>query len=187
MKGNSDVITRLNEALKLELGAINQYWLHFRTARQLGIQKARQEGAQGIDRRDASRRSSDRPHHLPRGPSEPAACRAADDRREHQGSSRVRSEGRAHRPRPLQAVTRNLPRPRRLRDDGAVRRPAEGRGRSHRFPRDAARSSRQASASRTTASSTPKAPTTATITEHRHRHPRAGEPAGRSGIQRESR
>jgi len=30
MKGNQEVIDRLNEALFLELGAVNQYWLHYR-------------------------------------------------------------------------------------------------------------------------------------------------------------
>lgn len=30
MKGNEKVIERLNEALFLELGAVNQYWLHYR-------------------------------------------------------------------------------------------------------------------------------------------------------------
>ena len=30
MKGDKQVIERLNEALFLELGAVNQYWVHFR-------------------------------------------------------------------------------------------------------------------------------------------------------------
>lgn len=30
MKGNDKVIERLNKALFLELGAVNQYWLHYR-------------------------------------------------------------------------------------------------------------------------------------------------------------
>ena len=143
MKGNDEVITRLNEALKLELGAVNQYWLHFRLLDNWGYKKLAKKERKEVDRGNASRRSSHRSHHLPRRSSEPAVRRAVDDRREHQGSSRVRSEGRAHRARLLQAITRDLPRPRRLRDDGAVRRPAEGRGRPHRFPRDAARPPRQ--------------------------------------------
>ena len=36
MKGDAKVIELLNEALKEELTAINQYWLHYRHARQLG-------------------------------------------------------------------------------------------------------------------------------------------------------
>ena len=30
MKGDKQIIERLNEALFLELGAVNQYWLHYR-------------------------------------------------------------------------------------------------------------------------------------------------------------
>ena len=30
MKGEPQIIERLNEALFLELGAVNQYWVHFR-------------------------------------------------------------------------------------------------------------------------------------------------------------
>ena len=36
MKGDPKVIDFLNEALKNELTAINQYWLHYRLLRSLG-------------------------------------------------------------------------------------------------------------------------------------------------------
>ena len=50
MKGNEKVIERLNEALFLELGAVNQYWLHYRLLEDWGYQKlARKERAEGIE------------------------------------------------------------------------------------------------------------------------------------------
>jgi bacterioferritin len=39
MKGNKKVIERLNEALFLELGAVNQYWLHYRLLDDWGLKK----------------------------------------------------------------------------------------------------------------------------------------------------
>lgn len=36
MKGHEKVIERLNEALFLELGVVNQYWLHYRLAEDWG-------------------------------------------------------------------------------------------------------------------------------------------------------
>ncbi len=39
MKGSKKVIERLNEALFLELGAINQYWLHYRLLNDWGFAK----------------------------------------------------------------------------------------------------------------------------------------------------
>ncbi|MEM6383208.1 MAG: bacterioferritin [Pseudomonadota bacterium] len=39
MKGSEKVIERLNEALFLELGAINQYWLHYRMLEDWGYSK----------------------------------------------------------------------------------------------------------------------------------------------------
>jgi len=39
MKGNAEVIKHLNKALFLELGAINQYWLHYRLLDDWGIGK----------------------------------------------------------------------------------------------------------------------------------------------------
>lgn len=50
MKGNANVIARLNEALFLELGAVNQYWLHYRLLEDWGLTKlARKERAESIE------------------------------------------------------------------------------------------------------------------------------------------
>jgi bacterioferritin len=39
MKGEPQVIERLNQALFLELGAVNQYWVHYRLLDDWGFQK----------------------------------------------------------------------------------------------------------------------------------------------------
>ncbi len=50
MKGEKKVIERLNEALFLELGAVNQYWLHYRLLEDWGYQKlAKKERAESIE------------------------------------------------------------------------------------------------------------------------------------------
>lgn len=50
MKGDKKVIQRLNEALKLELGAVNQYWLHYRLTEDWGFTKlAKKERAESIE------------------------------------------------------------------------------------------------------------------------------------------
>lgn len=50
MKGNQEVIDILNEALKLELGAVNQYWLHYRLLDDWGFTKlAKKERAESIE------------------------------------------------------------------------------------------------------------------------------------------
>ncbi|MCY1708077.1 MULTISPECIES: bacterioferritin [Pannonibacter] len=50
MKGSAKVIERLNEALFLELGAINQYWLHYRLLDDWGFTRlAKKERAESIE------------------------------------------------------------------------------------------------------------------------------------------
>jgi bacterioferritin len=50
MKGDERVIERLNQALKLELGAVNQYWLHYRLLEDWGATKmAKKERAESIE------------------------------------------------------------------------------------------------------------------------------------------
>ncbi|MDH6231255.1 bacterioferritin [Mesorhizobium soli] len=50
MKGEKQVIERLNEALFLELGAVNQYWLHYRLLDDWGYNKlAKKEREESIE------------------------------------------------------------------------------------------------------------------------------------------
>lgn len=50
MNGDRDVIDILNEALKLELGAVNQYWLHYRLLQNWGFTKlAKKERAESLE------------------------------------------------------------------------------------------------------------------------------------------
>jgi bacterioferritin len=50
MKGDAKVIERLNQALFLELGAVNQYWVHYRLLEDWGYQKlAKKERAESIE------------------------------------------------------------------------------------------------------------------------------------------
>ena len=50
MKGDKKVIERLNEALTHELGAVNQYWLHYRVLDDWGVHKlAEYERHESID------------------------------------------------------------------------------------------------------------------------------------------
>jgi bacterioferritin len=50
MKGEDRIIERLNEAVFLELGAVNQYWLHYRLTEDWGYAKlAQRERAESIE------------------------------------------------------------------------------------------------------------------------------------------
>ena len=61
MKGDAKVIELLNEALKLELTAINQYWLHYRMLDNWGIAKlAEYERHESIDEMKHADRISER-------------------------------------------------------------------------------------------------------------------------------
>lgn len=90
MKGEPQIIERLNEALFLELGAVNQYWVHYRLLEDWGYTKlAKKERAESIEEMHHADRLI--AHHLPRRPPEPAVRRAAAHRPERQGSARIRS------------------------------------------------------------------------------------------------
>lgn len=61
MKGDQRVIDRLNQALKLELGAINQYWLHYRLTENWGLTRfAAKERKESIEEMHHADRLVDR-------------------------------------------------------------------------------------------------------------------------------
>ena len=61
MKGDPKVIELLNEALKAELTAINQYWLHYRMLENWGVKKlAEYERHESIDEMKHADRFTDR-------------------------------------------------------------------------------------------------------------------------------
>jgi bacterioferritin len=61
MKGDAKVIERLNQALKLELGAINQYWVHYRLTENWGFGKfAKKERKESIEEMHHADRLIDR-------------------------------------------------------------------------------------------------------------------------------
>ena len=61
MKGEPRVIERLNGALKLELGAVNQYWLHYRLTEDWGFAKlAKKERAESMEEMHHADRLVDR-------------------------------------------------------------------------------------------------------------------------------
>jgi bacterioferritin len=61
MKGDPKVIELLNEALKAELTAINQYWLHYRMLEHWGVHKlAQYERHESIDEMKHADRFSER-------------------------------------------------------------------------------------------------------------------------------
>ena len=136
-------------------------------ARQLGLQRPRQEVAQGIDRGDGSRRQVRRPHHLPRRLSQHAGARSAAHRAEREGNPRLRSPGRDRRARALSGSRDPLPGREGLRLARPVRGTDEGRGRPHRLPRDRSSTSSRSSACSSTRSTTSASWTATAITSQK--------------------
>ena len=65
MKGDPKVIDYLNQSLRHELTAVNQYWLHFRLLEDWGYMKLAKKERAEFDRGDAARRQAGRAHHFP--------------------------------------------------------------------------------------------------------------------------
>ena len=55
MQGKKEVIDILNDALKHELGAVNQYWLHYRMLENWGFTRLAKKERKEFDRGDAAR------------------------------------------------------------------------------------------------------------------------------------
>ena len=139
MKGEKQVIERLNEALFLELGAVNQYWVHFRLLEDWGYTKlAKKERAESIEEMHHADRIVARIIFLEGHPNlqtlaplrigqnvkevlESDLAGEYDARTSYRKSREICHELGDY-------VTMQL-----------FEEPAEGRGRSHRLPRDAAR------------------------------------------------
>jgi bacterioferritin len=61
MKGNPKIIELLNEAIKAELTAVNQYWLHYRMLDNWGVKRLAQlERSESIDEMKHADRFSER-------------------------------------------------------------------------------------------------------------------------------
>ncbi len=96
MKGNKEVIDALNFALKLELGAVNQYWLHYRRLDDWGYTKiAKKEREESIEEMHHADKLITRIIFLEGFPKmqEIAPMMIGENL---QGGARVRLEGRVH-------------------------------------------------------------------------------------------
>ena len=105
MQGEKQVIERLNEALFLELGAVNQYWLHYRLLEDWGYLKlAKKEREESIEEMHHADRIIERIIFLEGHPNL-AGCRASAYRSECEGSAGIRPCRGIRRAHLLQEVT----------------------------------------------------------------------------------
>ena len=65
MKGDPKVIDYLNKALRHELTAVNQYWLHYRLLDNWGYKALAKQWRKELNRGDATCGQAHRTHHLP--------------------------------------------------------------------------------------------------------------------------
>ena len=109
MKGDAKVIEYLNKALRHELTAINQYWLHYRLLDNWGYKDlAKQWRKESIEEMEHADKLVERIIFLDGFP-EHAGARSAAHRPERQGSARLRPRGRNVRPRALRGGGDPLP------------------------------------------------------------------------------
>jgi bacterioferritin len=144
MKGDPKVIERLNEALHLELGAINQYWLHYRLLEDWGFKKlAAKEKAESIEEMVHADTIVERIIFLEGHPNlqtvAPLAHRAELSRKCWKPDLAGEFEARASYSKSRDICNDGW----RLRDDEDLRAAADRRGRPYRLPRNPARTARE--------------------------------------------
>ena len=86
MKGSAKVIKLLNEVLKAELTAINQYFLHAEMCENWGYHTLGKYTKKEAIEEIAPRRSSDRTHPIPGLSAEPGSPVSSPDRPRCQGT-----------------------------------------------------------------------------------------------------
>ncbi len=87
MQGDKKVIAYLNAQLKMELTAVNQYFLHYRMLQELGFRTPGQVRARRVHRRDEARRQDHRARADARRPAQPAGPGQAADWRDGGGNA----------------------------------------------------------------------------------------------------
>ena len=144
MKGDAKVVEFLNKALRHELTAVNQYWLHYRLLDNWGYKDlAKQWRKESIEEMEHADKLVVRIIFLEGFPN----LQLLDPLRIGQNVKEVLDcdlGGGDFRPHALPRSRDVLPRRAGLCDTRPVREADGGRGTPHRFPRNAARSRRQA-------------------------------------------